>query len=179
MLCACVISAPAQQAYPIQAAPTLRLKSVNGKTYDLAEMRGQVVVASFGATWCAPCHVELAALEQIKIEYKDKPVQFVWVSIESEADISNAVLRHRAKEMRLTMPVLRDVDQQVFSQFSSRRRLPMVVVFNAEGKLSDQPMFGMSDEETYKTRVRSKLNAALNAASAVNTATANTATVNR
>lgn len=161
------------------ATPALRLKALDGKTYDIAEMRGQVVLASFGATWCAPCRTELAALEEIKREYKSKPVRFVWVSIESNEEISDALLRHRAKEMKLTMPVLRDEGVKVFSQFSARKRLPMVVVFDSEGKVSAPPMFGMSDAETYKTRVRLKLDAALNrttqAAAGANT---NTTTAN-
>lgn len=159
-----VAHAYAQQAPTATAAgatPALRLKALDGKTYDIAEMRGQVVLASFGATWCAPCRTELAALEEIKREYTQKPVRFMWVSIESSEEISNAVLRHRAKEMKLTMPVLRDESVQVFSQFSARKRLPMVVIFDAEGKLSAPPMFGMSDAETYKIRVREKLDAAL------------------
>lgn len=161
------------------ATPTLRLKALDGKTYDIAEMRGQVVLASFGATWCAPCRTELAALEEIKREYKSKSVRFMWVSIESNQEISDAVLRHRAKEMKLTMPVLRDESVQVFSQFSARKRLPMVVIFDAEGKLSAPPMFGMSDAEIYKTRVREKIDATLNRTTQAATANTNTTTANR
>lgn len=158
------------------ATPALRLKALDGKTYDIAEMRGQVVLASFGATWCAPCRTELVALEEIKLEYKTKPVRFIWISIESEEDISNAVLLHRAKEMKLTMPVLRDEGVQVFSQFSARKRMPMVVVFNGDGQLDAPPMFGMSDAETYKIRVREKLDAALSRTA--KTATTNTPPLN-
>lgn len=145
--------------------PAFKLKSVDGKTYDVAEMRGQVLLASFGATWCTPCRAELTALEQIKAEYKNQPVRFVWVSIESEEDISDSLLRHRAKEMKLTMPVLRDGDQSIFAQFTARRRMPMVVVFDKRGALHAAPMFGMGDAESYKARVREKLDTALGSGS--------------
>lgn len=143
------------------ARPALRLKGLDGKTYDVAEMRGQIVLASFGATWCQPCHAEVAALEELRAEYKDKPVRFLWVSIESTDKLSNALLRHRAKEMRIRMPVLRDPDQQIFSQFTRQQRMPLVIVFDRDGALAAAPMFGMSEVEMYKRVVREKLDAAL------------------
>lgn len=143
------------------ARPALRLKSVDGKTYDVAEMRGEIVLASFGATWCQPCHAEVAALEELRAEYKDKPVRFLWVSIESEEELSDSLLRHRAKGMGIKMPVLRDADGRAFAQFTARRRMPLVVVFDREGALAAAPMFGMGEPEAYKARVREKLDAAL------------------
>lgn len=143
------------------ARPALRLKGLDGKTYDVAEMREQVVLASFGATWCQPCHAEVAALEELRVEYKDKPVRFLWVSIESTDELSNSLLRHRAKGMRIKMPVLRDADQKAFSQFTTRKRMPLVIVFDRQGALAAAPMFGMSEVELYKKIVREKLDVAL------------------
>src|SRR5437588_2141429 len=90
------------------AAPTLKLKGVDGKTYDVAQMRGQVVLVSFGATWCKPCEWELTALEELKQEYAHKPVKFLWVSIETQKEAADDWLRQYAKAHRLTIPVLRD-----------------------------------------------------------------------
>ncbi len=153
----------AMSVYAQQATPVLRLAGVDGKPFDLTEARGEVVLASFGATWCPPCRAELKALEKVKAEYKGKPVRFVWVSIESEAEASNSLLRRFAKDLKLTMPVLRDGTAQNYLQFSQRKRLPMVVVFDAAGRVAAPPTFGMSDEETYKTTVRAKLDTALRA----------------
>ena len=35
--------------------PLIRLEGIDHKFYDVAEMRGSVVLISFGATWCVPC----------------------------------------------------------------------------------------------------------------------------
>ena len=141
------------------AAATFNLRGIDGKVYDLSRMRGEIVLVSFGATWCAPCAEELAALEELKIEYAHRPIRFLWVSIETEDEASNSRLRSYAKAKNLTLPVLRDMNRATYGQFSERVRLPLVVIFDGEGKLSHSPLVGMTaSPELYKDRVRSKLN---------------------
>ena len=61
------------------AAPDFTLTSYNGKTLTLSELRGQVVVVNFWASWCPPCRVEAPYLEQTWRKYKDRGVVFVGV----------------------------------------------------------------------------------------------------
>src|ERR687895_373663 len=95
-LCLCGPAAAARQKGepepPKEAA--FKLKGLDGKTYESGEMRGEVLVVSFGATWCVPCTWELVAIEELKVEYAGKPVKFLWVSIESEKQTSDNLLRH-------------------------------------------------------------------------------------
>src|SRR5919198_1178643 len=62
--------------------PSLKLQSLDGRVTDLSALKGNVVLVSFGATWCAPCSTELRALNEVLNEYKNKPVKFFWVSVE-------------------------------------------------------------------------------------------------
>src|SRR5436190_310047 len=105
---------------PLPGNPSFKLQGLDGKVYDLTELRGNVVLVSFGATWCAPCTTELRALEQILAEYRNKPVRFFWVSIEREEEVSNRDLKRYAKERRVSFPVLRDDARMVFLQFTSK-----------------------------------------------------------
>ncbi len=154
----------AQQTQKVQpAAPgsaiTFNLRGIDGRTYDLAQMRGEIVLVSFGATWCGPCAEELAALEDLKREYEHRPIRFLWVSIETKEEATNALLRSYAKSKKLTLPVLRDTTRAAYGQFSERVRLPLVVIFDSEGKLTQPALVGMAaSPELYKQRVRSKLN---------------------
>jgi thiol-disulfide isomerase/thioredoxin len=140
---------------------TIRLRGLDGKTYDTSEMRGQVVLLSFGATWCAPCKAEIAALEELKREYAGRPVRFLWVSIESRHKASDGALRDYAKGLQMTIPVLRDPDMEVYEMFSPRVRIPLVVFVGKDGKAVLPAQIGMASPETYKSAVRARLDALL------------------
>jgi thiol-disulfide isomerase/thioredoxin len=144
----------------------LRLKGADGKTYDVAGMRGQVVLVSFGATWCIPCKEELKALEQLKNEYRDKPVKFLWISIESETEVTDGVLRDYAKKLKITFPVLRDPDRSIFARYSTRLRMPTVLFFDRDGKLSLPNHVGMAAAEVYMAKMRARLDKLLTAEAA-------------
>lgn len=158
------LCAQAQQAdAPAADAGGFRLKGLDGKSYDTSEMGGDVLVVSFGATWCVPCAWESAAVEELKEEYAGKPVRFLWVSIEDPKRVSNNVLRHYAKERRMTVPVLRDPGGVALAQYEKlSQRIPVVVFFDAEGRLSAPVHRGMTpDIVRYKQMVRGRVDALL------------------
>jgi thiol-disulfide isomerase/thioredoxin len=146
--------------------PLIRLQGLDHKFYDVAEMRGSVVLISFGATWCGPCSGELFALEELKHEYQGKPVKFFWVTVENDGQINDSGLKRYAVEHKLSFPVLRDPTKTAYLQFSPRLRLPMIVFFDKDGHLDGPAQFGMSsDANTYKARMRTHLDELLSQAS--------------
>jgi cytochrome c biogenesis protein CcmG/thiol:disulfide interchange protein DsbE len=60
-------------------APDFTLQGFDGHTVTLSELRGQVVVVNFWASWCLPCREEAAYLEQTWRKYKDQGVIFIGV----------------------------------------------------------------------------------------------------
>jgi cytochrome c biogenesis protein CcmG/thiol:disulfide interchange protein DsbE len=78
------------QAGPLSTgmAPDFSLTGFDGRTFTLSELRGQVVIVNFWASWCPPCREEAAYLEQTWRKYEGKGVVFVgvdWVDTEKEA----------------------------------------------------------------------------------------------
>jgi|ERR1041384_138044 peroxiredoxin len=155
---ALVVSAAAQIKAPPEN-PSLKFQGLDGKIYDLTTEHGNVVLVSFGATWCAPCTTELRALNEVLNEYRGKPVKFFWVSIERPEEATNALLKRYARERRIAFPVLRDDAKMVFLQFTDRVRLPMLVLVGKDGKIDVPIKFGMESQvELYKTQIRARLN---------------------
>jgi thiol-disulfide isomerase/thioredoxin len=56
-------AAPAASLKVGQPAPNFELVLVDGKRLHLSDLRGQVVVLNYWATWCAPCREELPLLD--------------------------------------------------------------------------------------------------------------------
>jgi peroxiredoxin len=135
----------------------IKLRGADGKNYDLTTMRGQVLLVSFGATWCQPCKDELRALEQLKDEYRGKPVKFFWVSVESEDQVSDGTLKEFARSIKFTFPILRDETRWTYAQFSTRQRIPLVVFLDKQGRFVPPAHAGMSTPDKYKQMVRGML----------------------
>lgn len=60
-------------------APDFTLTSFGGETITLSELRGQVVIINFWASWCPPCREEAAYLEATWRKYKGQGVVFIGV----------------------------------------------------------------------------------------------------
>ena len=124
----------------------INLKGIDGKKYDISKMRGEIVVVAFGATWCQPCHEELRDLEILYLEFKDRPVRFLWISLDDKDQMSDEELRRFAKQLKFTFPVLRDPDRNAYKQFSQRQRLPLLVVLDKQGKVVPPNQFGANSQ---------------------------------
>lgn len=64
-LFALTLTSPVQARQPRigEAAPNFELTLFNGEKINLEDLRGQVIVLNFWATWCVPCRTELPTLE--------------------------------------------------------------------------------------------------------------------
>lgn len=60
-------------------APDFTLQDFDGRSVTLSDLRGQVVVINFWASWCPPCREEAAYLERTWRKYKDQGVVFIGV----------------------------------------------------------------------------------------------------
>ncbi len=155
---ACALPGSAQ-VRTIPDSPNMKLQGLDGRVYDMNDLHGNVVLVSFGATWCTPCTAELLALGEILVEYRNRPVKFYWVSIERPDQVTDAGLKRYAKERKVSFPVLRDTAQMVFSQFSPKVRLPMIVLLGKDGRVDAPVQFGMqSQTAAYKADIRRRLN---------------------
>lgn len=69
-------------------APDFTLTAFDGQSVTLQDLRGQVVVVNFWASWCPPCREEAAYLERTWRDHQGRGVVFLgvdWVDTEKEA----------------------------------------------------------------------------------------------
>ncbi len=68
------------------AQPTAPFIGPDGKVLHLADLKGQVAVVNFWATWCGPCKAEMPSLAKLQTEYAGKPLTVVPISVDRTED---------------------------------------------------------------------------------------------
>jgi len=70
------------------AAPALKSITLDGQPFDLAALKGKVVVLNLWATWCSPCRMEMPALDAFYAKYRDKGVAMLGLDENDPDDIA-------------------------------------------------------------------------------------------
>ena len=60
------------------------LKDLAGNTVRLSDLRGQVVLVDFWATWCPPCRMELPHLQKLQETYGARGFRVVAIAMDEQ-----------------------------------------------------------------------------------------------
>jgi DsbE subfamily thiol:disulfide oxidoreductase len=85
-------------------APSFSMETLDGSTVSLDEMRGDIVVINFWATWCLPCRQEAPAFRRLSEEYESKGVRFLGINERDDRASAQTFVR----EFRLDYPSVFD-----------------------------------------------------------------------
>src|SRR5215469_5228734 len=108
------------------------LTDLQGKSWHLRDLKGQVVLVNFWATWCPPCRKEMPDLQALYDKYKDQGFLVLSISDEEVAKVSPFV-----SERKITYPVLLDPGRKVNDAFVVEG-IPKTFVYDREGKMVAQ-----------------------------------------
>ena len=111
------------------ATPALKLRDLGGKPFDIASLRGRVVLVNFWASWCDPCREEMPALERLRAKLKDRGFELITVNYGQSKDAASRFM----EKLSLDLPVLLDPDKGAASRWNVRA-LPMSFLVDAGGK---------------------------------------------
>jgi peroxiredoxin len=78
-------SAAAAAASVGRPAPDFSMVTLDGKVVSLADLKGQVVVINYWATWCGPCRVEMPMFDTYLRTHADQGLRIFSVTIEGSA----------------------------------------------------------------------------------------------
>lgn len=129
--------APESKVKVGEAAPTAKLKDLEGKEVDIASFKGKVVVIDFWATWCPPCRKGLPLLQQFADEMKDNDKVVVCpVSTRENAKGDDLVksVGDFWKQQKFTMKTLLDADSSFITAYGFEG-IPAFVIIGPDGKL--------------------------------------------
>lgn len=132
-------------------APDFALPARDGGELRLSELRGQVVMINFWATWCGPCRQEMPLLEQLQVKYE--PLGFTLLGVNVEPDSAAAV--NWLKGVPVTFPILFDTRNAVAESFGVQG-MPSSVFVDREGRVRYVHRgYKSGDEAQYADLIRS------------------------
>ncbi len=154
-----LLAALAAFAWPAAAtdgavpAPAFTLASRAGGEVSLADLKGQVVMINFWASWCGPCRKEFPALDQIYAKYKPMGFTLVAINVETEkADAEKFLATTPA-----SFPILFDPDNKVSGSYGVSA-MPTTVLVDRQGRVRWlHRAYKPGDEAKYIEQIRAAL----------------------
>jgi peroxiredoxin len=135
------------------AAPDFTLRSADGRNVRLDELRGQVVLVNFWATWCGPCREEMPRLDTLYQKYRKSGFVLLGVNVDDDPHTALAT----AAKLGVSFPVLFDTDKKV-SKLYDLSTMPSTVVIDRDGKVRFLTRgFRDGTERDYEQQIRGLL----------------------
>jgi peroxiredoxin len=108
------------------------LTDLQGKSWNLRDLRGKVVLVNFWATWCPPCRKEMPDLDTLYNRFKDQGFVVLAISDEESAKVAPFI-----SERKISYPVLLDPGRKVNDAFIVEG-IPKSFVYDRDGKMVAQ-----------------------------------------
>lgn len=103
------------------------------------DLKDQVVVIDFWATWCQPCVLSLPKLHEVYQKFQDNPkVRFLAVSVD-EPSVGTEQLQQMFQRLEVKVPIARDL-QGAFNGVFKGSGIPCLVVLGPGGIVQDAEM---------------------------------------
>lgn len=128
---AVALGVPAARA-AMPAQPALKVTTLDGKPYDLAQDRGKYVIVNYWATWCVPCIKEMPDISRFAATHKDK-VAAIGLAYEDtdKADIQAFLAKHP-----VSYPIAQVTLDKPVKDFDEPRGLPTTWLIGPDGKVA-------------------------------------------
>jgi len=127
-------------------APPLVLQTLDGRSIATRDLRGQVVIVTFWATWCEPCREELPLLSEYAKEHATQGLRVLGFSL----DGPDQLIKVQSVASQLSFPVGL-LGSAWAGGYGRMWRLPVSVVIGRDGRLTYN---GWDDEDPVLTRAR-------------------------
>jgi peroxiredoxin len=133
------------------------LRDLKGQKVSFSSFDDKVVLLSFWATWCVPCHTELPQLQEIWERYRQQGFELVSVNVDP-ADNESEV-RQMVRRYKYSFPVLMDQETEVSNRFNPTMDLPYSVLVDRRGRIASVHQgYRIGDEETIENEIKKLLN---------------------
>ena len=135
-------------------APDFSLEGIDGRSITLSDLRGQVILINFWASWCPPCRAEMPALQNIYADYSDRGLVVLAVNATNQDEL--AIIQTFITEHDLTFPIPLDTNGTVNALYEVRS-LPTTFFISPDGVITEVIIGGPMSEVSLRLRIESLL----------------------
>lgn len=133
------------------AAPKLDGTALDGKSLDVADYKGKVVVLNVWGSWCGPCRAEAKHFAKVSEETADQGVQFIGINTR---DPQKAAAVNFEKDFGVTYPSFFDPTGKLILRFPKGTlnpvAIPSTVVIDRDGKIAARTLQALDAENLRK-----------------------------
>ncbi|MCM1301253.1 MAG: TlpA family protein disulfide reductase [Bacteroides cellulosilyticus] len=104
----------------------------------LAGFVGQVVYVDFWASWCTPCMAGMPASEQLRKEYRDKEIVFVYLAFNDRPDAWKAALAKAGLEDTEHSYLVANSNTCIWVEQLKINTIPRFLLYDRQGRLVDE-----------------------------------------
>jgi thiol-disulfide isomerase/thioredoxin len=137
-----------------ELAPDVHFQTLNGQQFTLGQLRGNVVLLNFWATWCIPCREEIPVLNAMQHELETRGLKIVGASLE---DTAAGVESYQKEVRRFEYQVLVGGDEAK-AKFGGTP-LPTTYLIDRDGRIR-QKIIGARDRAGWEAAVKPLLDEA-------------------
>ena len=127
-------------------APELTGTTLNGSSFDLADLRGNVTVLNVWASWCSPCRAEAPGLQKVSTDLAGQGVRFVGIDTRDTKDNARAFERR----FGITYPSVVDEDGTLLLRFKETlppQAIPTTLVIDKDGRMAARALKPLTEEQ--------------------------------
>ncbi|WP_051678579.1 TlpA disulfide reductase family protein [Thiomicrospira pelophila] len=142
------------QTYSGQQNRPLSLPKLAGGSVSLADLKGQVVLLNFWASWCPPCLHEMPSMTRLKTQFKEQNFEILAVNLAEQAKDFEPFL----KANPVNFPVLLDPQGQAIKDWRIMA-YPTTYLIDKQGQIR-YALFGGTewDQPHHIERIQQLLN---------------------
>jgi peroxiredoxin len=145
------VRAALQPARERKPAADFALRDVDGKTANLRQYRGKVVLLDFWATWCTGCKQEIPWFVKFQRQFGTKRFAVVGVSLDDGWD----VLKPFLAETRVPYRVLLGDDETRVRY--GIQRMPDTFLIDRQGRVAAAYLASLVDKDDVETNINALL----------------------
>ena len=122
------------------------LRDIDGNQVNLADLKGNVILLNFWATWCGPCKIEIPWFVEFQRRYKDDGLVVLGFSVDDTPE----QIRPFAAEFQVNYPMLVGLGREDFQEaYGPVWGLPVTFFIDREGTLCRTHM-GIATQDAFQ-----------------------------